>query len=135
MDPQQGDQPVSTNPSETIATSLPERPRPDRQMVPRQFTAIYLEVVGGPMDGISARVDKDTLTIGRSPSADLSLRLDPLVSTNHARVVRDGNVFWLEDLDSRNGTFIGEQRVQERTPIGPGTLFVLGSTCLDFTPL
>jgi pSer/pThr/pTyr-binding forkhead associated (FHA) protein len=135
LDPLQDEQPDSTTASETIAAPLRERPRPDRQIVPEQFTAMHLEVVGGPMDGVTTHVAKDALTIGRDPRADLSLRLDPMVSTNHARIVRDGKTFWLEDLDSRNGTYIGEQRIQGRSAIGPGTLFVLGSTCLEFMPV
>ena len=135
MNPLPDDQPDLTAASETMAAPLRERPRPDRQIVPEQFTAMHLEVVGGPMDGVTTNVAKDALSIGRSPRADLSLRLDPLVSANHARIVREGSTFWLEDLDSRNGTYIGEQRIQGRAQVGPGTLFVLGSTCLEFMPV
>lgn len=93
---------------------------------------MHLEVVGGPMDGISTRVMEDELVLGRAPGCDLPLRLDPLVSTKHARIVREDQSFWLEDLGSRNGTYIGEQRIESRTLIGPGSLFVVGNTLLEF---
>jgi pSer/pThr/pTyr-binding forkhead associated (FHA) protein len=113
---------------------VPVRPRPDRQLEPERLSFMNLEVVGGPMDGVTARVTNDVLTLGRAAQCDLPLRLDPLVSTRHARIVREGNSFYLEDAGSRNGTYIGEQRIEDRTLIGPGSLFVLGNTCVEFTP-
>ena len=120
--------------SKTMPAHFRERPRPDREIGTEQLTAMNLEVVGGPMDGVTTHQVKNVLAIGRSPTNDLALSLDPLVSATHARIVHEGSSFWLEDLDSRNGTYIGEQRIQGRTLIGPGTLFVLGSTCLEFMP-
>jgi pSer/pThr/pTyr-binding forkhead associated (FHA) protein len=108
------------------------RPRPDQQLEPEHQLFMHLEVIGGPMDGVTTRVMEDELLLGRSPRCDLPLRLDPLVSTKHARIVRDGHSFWLEDLASKNGTYIGEQRLEERTLIGPGSLFVVGNTLLEF---
>ena len=108
------------------------RPRPDRRIGSDQLADIHLEVIGGPMDGVKARVPADELTIGRGPKNDLSLVHDPLVSSRHARIVRNANNFWLEDLASQNGTYVGDQRISERALIGPGTLFILGSTCLEF---
>ena len=96
--------------------------------------AIRLEIVGGPMDGVTAHAAGDALVIGRSPRSDLCLHLDPLVSAEHARIVRDGSGYWLEDLDSRNGTYVGDERINGRTLIGPGAQFVLGNTCMEFMP-
>jgi pSer/pThr/pTyr-binding forkhead associated (FHA) protein len=134
MDPSEENPPDESAASETMPAHVRERPRPDREIGTEQFTAMNLEVVGGPMDGFTTHRVNNVLAIGRSPTNDLSLSLDPLVSANHARIVHEGSSFWLEDLDSRNGTYIGEQRIQGRTLIGPGTLFVLGNTCLEFMP-
>jgi pSer/pThr/pTyr-binding forkhead associated (FHA) protein len=134
MDPEQGQPQDSDSPLETMTASPLVRPRPDRSIASDQLTTIRLEVVGGPMDGISAHKTGDLLTIGRDPESDIALPLDPLVSTHHARIVREGGVFWLEDLGSRNGSYIGEQRVEGRIQVAPGTLLVLGSTCLEFVP-
>lgn len=132
--PDSPDPPEPNPASETMTAHYPERPRPDRQVASESFTAMHLEVVGGPMDGVTTHAAKNVLVIGRGPNSDLSLRLDPLMSTTHARIVRDRDGFWLEDLGSRNGTYIGDQRIDGRILIGPGTLFVLGSTCLEFMP-
>jgi class 3 adenylate cyclase len=50
--------------------------------------------------------------VGRSEEAHL-LIADPWISSMHAMFERRGNEIWVVDLDSRNGTFVGEERVAE----------------------
>jgi hypothetical protein len=53
------------------------------------------------------------------------------VSRRHARIrVMDGP--WLEDLGSKNGTFIGERRVTEPVRLADGDQVRLGSVMLTF---
>jgi pSer/pThr/pTyr-binding forkhead associated (FHA) protein len=108
------------------------------QVDPRQIVGdpgvIHVEVVGGPMDGDRRRLAGTSFTIGRTSGNDLSLPLDPRVSARHARISRDGEQCWLEDLGSSNGTFLGKRRVTERVAIGPGAIFVLGGTYLELMP-
>jgi hypothetical protein len=52
------------------------------------------------------------LGIGRSSGSDLVLN-DHFVSSTHARVVRRGQYFFVEDLGSTNGTYVNERRVTE----------------------
>ncbi len=64
--------------------------------------------------GRTWRVDlEEVLVIGRDPSDDVMLA-SPDVSRAHARVERRGDEFWLRDLASRNGTFVGHLRVEEQ---------------------
>jgi len=108
---------------------------PHRQILPDESKGlIQVEVVGGPMDGLVAKVSRTYLTIGRGEMHDISLPLDLMVSSSHACIVREGDHYWLEDLGSRNGTYIGDERIVKRTLIGPGTIFVVGRTCLEFMP-
>jgi len=54
------------------------------------------------------------ITIGRSPDNDLPV--DNLaVSNHHARVYYEGNRLVVEDLDSLNGTFVNDLRVERAT--------------------
>lgn len=54
------------------------------------------------------------VTIGRSPDNDLPV--DNLaVSNHHARVYYEGNRLVVEDLDSLNGTFVNDLRVERAT--------------------
>ena len=63
-------------------------------------------------DGSTDRhsVDKDEYLIGRQPPADLALPY-PQVSRRHARIMRRGWSYWLEDLGSRNGVFVDGEPV------------------------
>lgn len=95
---------------------------------------ICVEVVSGPMDGQRNRVETPRFTIGREADNHLPLTLDPMVSGHHARIVREGHHFWLEDLASKNGVYLGDRRLSERALIGPGTTFTIGQTELEFMP-
>ncbi len=50
------------------------------------------------------------LKIGRAPENGLQLSIDG-VSRQHAQVTPDGDGFWIEDLNSANGTFLNGVRV------------------------
>ena len=93
---------------------------------------IQVEVMGGPMDGEIRRVAGAALGMGRSERNEMILRLDPMVSGRHARITWDDGQYWIEDLDSRNGVYFGEKRMEGRAPIAPGTQFILGRTRLEF---
>jgi DNA-binding winged helix-turn-helix (wHTH) protein len=57
---------------------------------------------------------------------------DASVSRKHARIVVDGNRATLEDLGSRNGTWIGTERLTAPAPLSDGESFRLGSARLEF---
>ena len=50
-------------------------------------------------------LQEETIILGRDPQCDESLD-DPLVSWHHAKISRSGSAVFLEDLSSRNGTFL-----------------------------
>lgn len=52
------------------------------------------------------------IMIGRAPTSDLVLD-DPFVSQTHARVVPRGQLHFVEDLGSTNGTFVNGREVIE----------------------
>ena len=52
------------------------------------------------------------IMIGRAPTSDLVLD-DPFVSQTHARVVPRGQLHFVEDLGSTNGTFVNGHEVVE----------------------
>ncbi|HMJ12468.1 MAG TPA: sigma 54-interacting transcriptional regulator [Polyangiaceae bacterium] len=58
------------------------------------------------------------IVLGREPPAEVVVD-DPSISRQHARfMLRSGEV-WVEDLDSRNGTFVAERRIREQR-LAPG---------------
>jgi hypothetical protein len=68
---------------------------------------------GGGREGETIVLDADVLTIGRSPHSDLFLD-DVTVSRHHARVLRDEGGFWVEDLNSLNGTYVNRKRIEQQ---------------------
>src|SRR5688572_16416166 len=55
-------------------------------------------------------IAKAETTIGRKPDNDIVID-NPAVSGHHARIVRQGDEFFIEDLNSTNGTFLKGQKV------------------------
>jgi len=95
---------------------------------------IVVEVIGGPMDGTRRGVIGSMFTIGRGSHNELALALDQTVSTRHVCIHGNGEQYWLEDLGSRNGTWVGDKRLEERILIGPGARFRVGQTEVEFMP-
>jgi hypothetical protein len=74
---------------------------------------------------------KDTLFIGRSPSVEVSLA-DETVSVVHARLWRSSGRWWLEDLDSRNGTLLNQIPLTKQTVLCAGDRIRIGRILLEF---
>jgi hypothetical protein len=73
---------------------------------------------------------RDGLTLGRSESSDLPLD-DPFVSTEHVRIARRGQYFYVEDVGSTNGTFVNEKQVRE-AQLGPNVRLRVGETVFRY---
>jgi pSer/pThr/pTyr-binding forkhead associated (FHA) protein len=67
-----------------------------------------------------------SLLVGRGPEAS-GLRLEERnVSRRHARFVRAGALVLVEDLASRNGTYVNGARVEGRCRLQPGDRVAIG---------
>jgi WD40 repeat protein len=73
--------------------------------------------------------DGGTVLIGRHAEAGLVLG-DAQASRRHAELTRQGDRVWLRDLDSANGTLLGDRRVQGSVELRPGDAFVIGETTI-----
>ncbi len=74
---------------------------------------------------------KDSCLIGRSPSVEIPLA-DETVSAVHARVWRKADRWWVEDLDSRNGTFLNQIPVAKEEILCSGDRIRVGRILLEF---
>ena len=80
---------------------------------------------------LEVRLTDGEHTIGREPG--VAIRLDsPKVSRHHARVVANGRDVSVEDLGSKNGTFVGGVRIEARTTLAPGDEIQIGPVKLIF---
>ncbi len=69
--------------------------------------------------------------VGREPG--VAIRLDsPKVSRHHARVTVTGREVSIEDLGSKNGTFVRGIRIEEPTRLSPGNDIQIGPIKLIF---
>jgi len=103
-----------------------------REEVMRQIKAPHrpvLVVLGGREVG-TRLVAERSLTIGRDPQADLTLR-DAPVSWHHARLEDRGDGWALIDLDSTNGTSVNGIRGQEFF-LRPNDRVMFGDTLVAF---
>lgn len=87
----------------------------------------------GEKMGMSYRVADQAVTIGREPSNTVVLS-DMLVSRKHARIMKRGEKFVIEDLGSVNGTFVNNEPVT-RHDLKIGDTITLGRTSLGFLHL
>jgi pSer/pThr/pTyr-binding forkhead associated (FHA) protein len=91
-----------------------------------------LVVVSENFFGMSFVIDKKTTLIGRDKKADIFIK-DPLVSHNHCILkYDDGNKFYIEDLDSKNSTFLNKKKIKKKTALLYGDRIVVGNTILRF---
>ena len=90
----------------------------------------HVLVVEGANQGESAALDGAPLVVGRG--ADAAIRLDDdYVSTRHARIARSGDQWFVEDLGSTNGTYIGSHRLTQPTTLQLGSKVRIGKTTLE----
>jgi len=71
-------------------------------------------------------IDTRGVAVGGDPTNDVVIA-DPFVSSFHARFVLEGNRCFVRDLNSRNGVFVGEQKLREGE-VRPGLPVRLGKT-------
>lgn len=57
-------------------------------------------------------VSKDVLTVGRKPDNDIAID-NPAISGHHCRISLEGGTYYVEDLESTNGTFVNEKRIKK----------------------
>jgi pSer/pThr/pTyr-binding forkhead associated (FHA) protein len=57
---------------------------------------------------------------------------DPFASANHAMVVWREGQWWIEDLDSHNGTYLNGERITKPQPLTAGDRISIGTTHLRF---
>ena len=71
-------------------------------------------------------LQKDSIVVGRDPDCDHLLSY-PMISWRHARISRAPGGLVVEDLGSRNGTFVDGKRISSPTRVAPGQRIGLGS--------
>lgn len=91
---------------------------------------IKLDIRPADGDRFEVPIENDSVVIGRSNSADVSIA-DRFLSRHHARLYRDGDDWLVEDLGSRNGTLVNGARISEPTVVGPGDVIGISASIVE----
>jgi len=91
----------------------------------------YLKVVVGPSAGQVCELKEPECVLGRHPDCDISINLGA-ASRHHARIVVVDNEYFIEDLHSRNGTFLNEEQIHERCKMAEGDRIRISDTVFTF---
>ena len=94
-----------------------------------------LMIMSGPEDGMSVylalpKQGGEAYLIGRREDCDVVLPYDSQISRQHARLFQKDNQWCLQDLGSRNGTYVGKQKIEGVASIVLGQMFRIGRTWL-----
>lgn len=95
------------------------RPRPRRLLVSE-----------GPLAGTEIPLGSASIMMGRAQECTLVLD-DDYASGKHARLFPQGSRWFLEDLGSTNGTWLGEDQLTRASTVEPGDRIRIGKTVLE----
>jgi serine/threonine protein kinase len=127
--------PPANLPGAGVAKATEPVPRPKDRDLPKgplglpEGKQVSLSFLSGPRAGTEYVLRHASLLIGREGGdAGAAIEVaESQVSRMHATIEVRGARFVLRDLDSKNGTFVGAERIKE-TEIEHGTEFAIGGT-------
>ena len=110
------------------APSVPAPAPPARARKGKPWRLVLIEPAAEA--GAAYPVDGE-VTLGRGGGCTVPLAFDTYVSQVHARAFDRDGALWVEDLGSRNGTFVNEEPVHQATRVGKGARVRVGETVLE----
>ena len=82
--------------------------------------------------GKSFIINRMCTVIGRSYDCEIVID-DPLVSKRHCQVLlEEDNKFYIEDIGSKNSTYLNEKKVKKKEHVIYGDRIVIGNTIMRF---
>lgn len=107
-----------------------QAPQPAKPSKPRRGEPTHVFILEGGGAGRSIALSAAPLLIGRGSDAAIRLE-DDYASTRHARIVRSGDQWFVEDLGSTNGTYLGSRRITQPMVVNAGSQIRIGKTVLE----
>lgn len=124
----------------TVTPRGPGRPAPRkksrRETKPARASAASrseprrLIVTEGSLTGSAVPLSNAAVIVGRASTCTLVLD-DDYASNRHARFFPHEGAWYVEDLDSTNGTFVNGSRIFQATPVPTGTPVRVGSHVME----
>lgn len=115
-----GSQPVAPV---NYGRAAPSRKQPKAgKNIPTKIT-----VTAGPLTGTNIPLKEHAIIVGRSPDSAFVLD-DSYSSSRHARFFKSEGHWYVEDMQSTNGTYVHGQRIDHPVLLKPGDTVVIGQT-------
>ena len=116
------------------ARQIRKNPALEKQApAPAKVPARQVVVTEGPLRGTTLELASSPILLGRAQEATLVLE-DDYASGRHARLFPQGSRWFIEDLGSTNGTFLGGSQLTRALPVEPGIPIRIGKTVLELRP-
>ncbi len=109
-----------------VGTAAKDRPTP--AIMAQDPTLLVRPLHGEPF---RFAIAKPVVTIGRSKRNDLVLA-DQWLSRNHAEIRLENGTYYIQDLNSRNGTMVNGVRITDKVALHAGDVITLGDQTLTF---
>jgi Na+-transporting methylmalonyl-CoA/oxaloacetate decarboxylase gamma subunit len=116
--------PVPSKPKSKKARAAASDSRPGRGALSQVI------VTEGSLAGTRVALTGKPILIGRANDSTLVLT-DDYASTRHARISENNGVWYLEDLGSTNGTYVGHAKVTGPVPLEAGVVIRIGKTAME----
>lgn len=105
-------------------------------VLPQEEDASYLEhdclvAIGGDLNGQIFYLDKPQMKAGRSSDCEVHLDLKG-ISRLHFALLTDGARVEVVDMDSSNGTFVNDKKIDKRVTLKSGDMIKVGHVALKF---
>ena len=105
--------------------TIPAQPR----AVPSGELTYYLVGVEGPLAHRRLEITNVATVLGRRGDASVQID-DPTVSGHHCRIVAVAGQVIVEDLGSRNGTFVDQEQITQPRVVETGSIVHIGESVL-----
>lgn len=98
---------------------------------------IVITIMSGAEDSKVFELNKAPIMVGRHPDDDVCLPYDARVSRHHARITREGNSYFIEDVGpegkgSTNGTYVNDKKIIAKMALSSGEMLLLGNVWVRF---
>ncbi|TPG17156.1 FHA domain-containing protein FhaB/FipA [Pedococcus bigeumensis] len=110
----------------------PDTPAPQKRQKRQPHSTVpqSLVVTQGVLTGTSLPLREAGTIIGRNPECALILD-DDFASGRHARIFHRDGAWFVEDLGSTNGTFVGTERLTGPVRVEAGSTLRIGKTVIE----
>lgn len=91
-----------------------------------------IQALSGSVYPGTYKIEKDIIFIGRSSSSDIVVN-DKKVSRRHTRITYSNGIYIIEDLNSKNGTYVNGSRISGARHLNPGDIVKMGNSEFTFS--